>query len=557
MIGFCLIGVYCFLASIIGAPFAKIHVSFPFVKFPLFIGEIVMLVGIALAGWRVYSQRIILTRLQRVFLAYLGGILAWTAYDCLKIGGSPLALRNAVLFFYPVFAFLIYVLYDPSWFSSKLIRPLSAVLVFLSALVSHVPFFGFIYFILFFMFLYTAMPQRWKFAAVVLSLLFWPYGTFLSCARTWLVSSVFSILLLIFWFARYFWNARTVWKILAGLAVATMFFAVVLRLGDKSFIKTFSTLDVLMKVYANANAMVQEKQSSWRPLPLKAQLYNTERDATFAEFVLDLNKKYTPAAVEEELPLPLSQKQECPVVVKGVPFADQSKPAVLFLPEHPSLEHPSQASGHTQSYKKSKAPKQVSKPLSGTPALPGPSVSTPAEKLTPSNLECLPDPAAVRIKNLAKHKSNERNIFTEFGSIVFRILIWKDMLKELWDHKKIFGFGLSHPQRSKSIEILDWASGEWSRDGWIAPHNSFLHVIYRAGIIGLGLVAALLVILAGLVRDFIRRRSVTGVLLSSALIYGLMSANFLLILELPYYAIPFWSLFGLTMAHRRKLVGKT
>ena len=107
-------------------------------------------------------------------------------------------------------------------------------------------------------------------------------------------------------------------------------------------------------------------------------------------------------------------------------------------------------------------------------------------------------------------------------------------MQELWDSKSIFGVGLAQPQRSKSIEIMNWASDEWNRNGWIAPHNSFLHLIYRAGIIGIGIIGVIFTMLYGLFKDFIGRRSVIGVLLSGIVLYGLLAANFLLILELPY-----------------------
>src|SRR4029077_17986714 len=108
-----------------------------------------------------------------------------------------------------------------------------------------------------------------------------------------------------------------------------------------------------------------------------------------------------------------------------------------------------------------------------------------------------------------------------FRSISFRLLIWEDMIWELWETKSIFGLGLAHPQRSRNIEILGWASSEWGRDGWITPHNSLLHLIYRAGIFGIGLIGVIFIILGGLIRDFIDRRSVIGVLLSGIIIFGL------------------------------------
>ena len=59
------------------------------------------------------------------------------------------------------------------------------------------------------------------------------------------------------------------------------------------------------------------------------------------------------------------------------------------------------------------------------------------------------------------------------------------MLKEWLFTHPFTGVGFGHVQRSVSLEILGWAESEWSRDGWIMPHNFFLHLPYRAGVLGL------------------------------------------------------------------------
>ncbi len=142
-----------------------------------------------------------------------------------------------------------------------------------------------------------------------------------------------------------------------------------------------------------------------------------------------------------------------------------------------------------------------------------------------------------------------RTLDTAYSNIFFRIFIWEDMIKDILAEKALFGINWGKPQRSKSIEILGWATQEWSRDGWITPHNSYLHVIYRAGIIGVALIICLFWVLIWLIRDSIQLRSLVGVLLASLLIYWLTIANFLVFLELPYNAIPFWSVFGIVLAY--------
>ena len=99
------------------------------------------------------------------------------------------------------------------------------------------------------------------------------------------------------------------------------------------------------------------------------------------------------------------------------------------------------------------------------------------------------------------------------------------------------------------MEILRLAEGEWKRDGWITPHNSYFHIIYRAGIIGVFLIISFFVTLWRAIKDFARAKSVVGGLLIGIFIYWLTIANFLVFLEFPYNAIPFWSLFGMTLAY--------
>jgi hypothetical protein len=148
-----------------------------------------------------------------------------------------------------------------------------------------------------------------------------------------------------------------------------------------------------------------------------------------------------------------------------------------------------------------------------------------------------------------------RQLDVVYANMLFRLFIWRDMLVELREKNAWFGLGFGHPQRSRSLEILGWGNSEWQRDGYITPHNAFLHYVYRAGIIGFGLVLVIMWMLAAMVRDFIRAGSLAGGLLVSALVFGLVYAQFSVFLELPYNAIPFWALWGCTLAYAHKLKG--
>jgi len=143
----------------------------------------------------------------------------------------------------------------------------------------------------------------------------------------------------------------------------------------------------------------------------------------------------------------------------------------------------------------------------------------------------------------------KRNVQAAYENAVFRLFIWRDMLVELSREKPIFGFSFGKPFRSITLETLRWGEGDWKRDGWIGAHNSFLNMIYRAGFIGLMGIGVILVILFTMIKKSIQCKSLTGILLCGIIINWFVAANFLLIFELPFTAIPIWTLFGLTYAY--------
>ena len=123
-----------------------------------------------------------------------------------------------------------------------------------------------------------------------------------------------------------------------------------------------------------------------------------------------------------------------------------------------------------------------------------------------------------------------------------------DIIKEkIW-----FGVSFGKPQRSVSLENSGFAAGEWGRDGWIAPHNAFLNIIYRAGILGVFMVCGIFVFLFRLIKEFLKKKCIEWMLLISILIYWLALSSSLVVLELPYQSIPFWTLFGMVFAYLYK-----
>jgi len=148
-----------------------------------------------------------------------------------------------------------------------------------------------------------------------------------------------------------------------------------------------------------------------------------------------------------------------------------------------------------------------------------------------------------------KEAGSDRSFYSAAGSMAFRYFIWQDMLREFSIVKPIWGFDFGKPLRSPSIEALVIGSGEWKKDGWIEAHNSFLHIIYRTGIVGVSFIIFIFSNLFNTTKFCIQSKSWIGMLLCAVIIQWFVSANFMPIFELPYTAIPIWSLYGMTLAY--------
>ena len=146
----------------------------------------------------------------------------------------------------------------------------------------------------------------------------------------------------------------------------------------------------------------------------------------------------------------------------------------------------------------------------------------------------------------ALNKGSQIKYGASLDNLLFRIFISKEMLEEVVEGRKIFGADFGKPFRCKAIDILGWDLDWKKRGGWVEPHNAIIHMIYRAGIVGLVFMILVWSIFIRLSLFFIKIRDVKGILLSAILLYWLVISNFAVILGLPYFAIPFWCLFGMT-----------
>ena len=124
------------------------------------------------------------------------------------------------------------------------------------------------------------------------------------------------------------------------------------------------------------------------------------------------------------------------------------------------------------------------------------------------------------------------------------------MIVEYYRYKPLFGFDFGRPLCSWTMNYYQMPSTE-NDDGWIGAHNSFLYMIYRSGIVGLIMIVSFLFIWLGLLNSFYVRRDWAGILLCAILLNWMVSANFFLIFELPYTAIPVWTILGVALKYRK------
>jgi hypothetical protein len=321
------------------------------------------------------------------------------------------------------------------------------------------------------------------------------------------------------------------------LAALFLFISGFLVFANRNAVSSLTSLERIRVVYEERDRMYREKESSFVPISIPVQLYHPNEPALLSLLVslASTPKASTPfyhpnEPVLPSSPISLASTPKAPAPLASVPVASAvpiSIPVQLYHPNEPVLP---------------------SSPISlaSTPKASTPLASVPAAS------------ASDVFNNILHSKIREgRSLTLDENNIVFRLFVWRDMARELIKEKAFWGFSFGRPQRSRSLEVLNWATEEWSRDGWITPHNSFFHIIYRAGILGVWLIAIFFFLIGRLVRDFFIMNSTGGGLLVGALVYWLVLSNFFVILELPYNAIVFWTLFGLTWAYRDQLKGRS
>ena len=447
-----------------GSSFAQLRLEFSFLNFPIFIGEILLVVASLLLIVKCAWQKQELGRWGWVLTAYLIFVLLKACLGYFKWG--PLALRDAALFYYLFYAVLGYSFWSHDLWGDKIRRLFIAVILSIFILHQFVAFWPCTLIILGIILALQAKNSLERIVLIGAFFIFAPYGTLFNvCFRTVILSSLVTVIFLgviaFFLFCR---NPKV--RIIGGVLICFVLGIALFKASETGLGKTFFIKDAKPLVTVVPQEIPQGKclfhsvgNSPEKPDSMK-EFVQRMRDEYFF-------KKKCSMHLQEKSPVHMQEK--CPVQTKS------------------TYEYSNEMLGVKQ------------------------------------------------------------------DDTRFRYYIWMDMAHEYAHHKPIFGFAFGRPLCSTTISKYFGTSSTQYTDGWVGAHNSFFYMIYRAGIVGLAMVVFIYWLWFGLVRDFYILRDWTGILLCSILLNWFVAANFFLIFELPYTAIPVWTILGITLKHRMLL----
>ena len=498
--------------------FAEINIKFSFFDFPVFVGEILLVLCFILSVFLIDFKKL---KPVHFVIGFFCAFFLAKAFLGYHVWG-PLAFRHAALFYYTSFFVFGYLFYRKGFFSErkKVVFILSAILIFIFR--NFYEYWAVSIFILTSVLILSLKNKSVRLLFSLLLLVVFPYKVLFMTSRTFLLSQFLTVLFAVTALFKIS-KVKRFYKIglsLFGLLIASLF---MIKYSSLNAVSSIFNVKETYALFKEKDLEIKEKQKKFVSKEIKmVSLYNPNEAYEVSELI-EKTKKFRNDLIEKNI-IRDEKTLENNVI-------ESESPAVSIAKEK-TLKNDN--SKKTEIFKNNV-------------------IESESSALSISKEKALKNDNSETIKSLKISKPVGRNLKVAYVNSVFRLLIWRDMIVETFKEKALLGIDFGRPLRSNSLEVLDWGSSEWMRDGWIEPHNSYLNVIYRAGVVGLILILVLIFMLFDVIRKFIILKSVKGILLSSILIGWFVAANFLPILELPYTAILIWSLFGMTIAYLREL----
>ncbi len=145
------------------------------------------------------------------------------------------------------------------------------------------------------------------------------------------------------------------------------------------------------------------------------------------------------------------------------------------------------------------------------------------------------------------------NNLSEGSNAKWRLAIWKYDVKEA-AKAPVFGVGYGKPTDFHwGGHVYDGRTGNGQSEDVSGPHNSFVNILFRMGVVGIGALIALLVVAGRRAWPWIRQTGVpsrertTLVALIAMLVFASVVAALNVALEGPFIGIFFWAVLGLLL----------
>jgi len=508
---------------IFGAVFAKVCLWFSFLDCPIFIGEILLIFCSALLIWKILRRELSLGWWVFVLGGYLFFILVRAFVGYAQWG--PLAFRDAALFYYLLFIVFGFFFWQESDWGVTIRR---IFLLLLLVLLTFKLFYLFWPFSLVFLALILALCEkklalRIFFIITVLALS--PYGNLFSGdKRTVILSSASTLCFVVIALMLFLKNKHArILGLVLGLILTIVFF---LRIVGSQVWRTMNPKILLSGAMLAATPF---------PVVVPEKIVVVPEKTVVAGAVSSTasSLKKSPAAVPSE-----SVFRKGPSSYSEDTFYREktTKKVRLFNP----LVAGSDGRDTVKIFYR-RAISLFSKVFR---------VHVPFSEAHINSNEAYVYSGEADIDSRRSQDKLEVDSFfvLKKATALFRYYIWRDMVKEWLWYKPFFGFSFGRPCFSSTLSHFSLDETQ-QRDGWIGAHNSFLYMIYRGGIFGIVLLLGIFILWGVMVKDFIIYRDATGVLLSAIFLNWIVAANFFMIFELPYTAIPVWTILGITIKH--------
>ena len=507
-LGLTSIGLFSICYILFSSPFAELNIQLPFLDFPIFVGEILFFACLVLFAARCTICPLKLHKWHYVLIGYFIFIIVKALRGYALWG--PLAMRDAALLYYPMFTVLGYYFYRKDFFIRRnfFITVPFFILVFIKFISdAYVIYWSLSSVLLTAVFIMAYPDKKNRYLLWALLLISIPYTRFFLTSRMMIVSNtltVFYLVLAFFFIVRF----RRSIKIFMGILTIFLFALGILTFSDPVRARTIISFGAILATFHENDKMVQEGIGNFKMAEVKKlELYQPEGKSATYDYKLRLEA-----------------------------FKTRREQAELARISRENLQAQEGGSIDLAS--------SVSATSSEVFVEQGETSVAAEQSMVPQE-----DVVSIAAQEPQRQTVRPYHFLTGMNNAVFRLFIWRDMLVELAQKKPMLGFDFGKPLRSISLEVLGWGWSNWGGQGWMPAHNSYLNIVYRAGIIGALFLLTIFVVLFNVIREFIRSRSVIGILFYGVLINWFVAANFLMVLELPYTAIPIWSLYGVTLAY--------